>query len=798
MKLSIVIVNWNTRDLLRQFLESIAKYSPSFDYEVFVVDNASHDHTVSMIVSDFPGVKLIANGSNRGFAAANNQAIKLCRGEYVLCLNPDTKVLSGALETIVRWADQKHEAGIVGGQILNFDGTVQGSIRKFPNFWEQFFVNKILRRDPEKNFDYSREQKVDQVMGAFMLLRREMLNEIGLWDEGYYIWMEDVDICKRAQLAGWQVYYLPTAQVAHSRGASFNQHSQIWRQYNFNKSCIRYYHTYHNWFITSVLRVVNSFSLALAGVRQVSHIIKREERQLDSSDRLKLSQVYFWLTLFFVSLAELLSFLGHWVGLASSLGWLIVFGATLLLAWRRLEYGIMIAIVELIIGSQGHLFELHLGAVGLSVRMGIFIALLGVWLARVVPKIWHTKSWRVLAIARSHFLHWYVFLGFTTLISLIIGLWQWPLSLVYSDFNAWLFFLFALPVSEAIISKGSLSRLLSVAVAGLVSQVALAMLSLYVMTHSAFGHNFLYAWFRWIRETGVGEITQLTPWFPRVFFQSQAYLAFGLVAIVTLLGVLAWRSQRYAVLWRRLRSSQLWVLLVMVGIMASLLISFSRSLWMATAVALVVWFGWYIWTVKSWRFASYVLSVLAISGLLSVMLVALVAVWPIPRSSGALSIDLLTMRTTNDAAAATRWSSWPVLTQAISQSPWLGYGFGKTLTYESYDPRVVEITKDGLYTTYAFEWGYLDILLKSGLIGLVAYILLLGFILAYAHKVSRSLRLGTSDIISIALVIGGGFGIVVLGATHFFTPYLNHPIGISYIVVYATVLELLGREKVVN
>jgi hypothetical protein len=227
MLLSICIVNWNTREDLRRCLESLPAGAGALDLEVFVVDNASGDGSPEMVEREFPQERLIRNASNTGFAHANNQAIRQSRGDYVLLLNSDTVVGPGALAALVAGMEADPGSGIGGPKLLNADGSLQYSCRRFPTFTAGIFRNNIFGQRNRKvrdylmtDFDHASIARVDWVSGAALCIRRAALEQIGLLDERYFMYCEDVDWCYTAGLAGWKVMYFPDAVITHIIGRS--------------------------------------------------------------------------------------------------------------------------------------------------------------------------------------------------------------------------------------------------------------------------------------------------------------------------------------------------------------------------------------------------------------------------------------------------------------------------------------------------------------------------------------------------------------------------------------------------
>jgi len=251
--LSVIIVNWNVRDLLRRCLHSILANLPACQLEIIVVDNGSTDGSPEMVRTEFPQVHLMANPDNRGFTAANNQGLAVARGRYVLLLNPDTEVVGDALETLVAFADAHPDVGVVGPQLLNPDGTVQSSRRRFPTLatallestWLQPYApRRLLARYYVLDRPDDEVQDVDWVTGAALMARREAVEQVGPLDEGFFMYSEELDWCRRFRAAGWRVVYLPTARVIHHEGKSSEQVLPA-RHIHFQTSKIRYFRKYH-------------------------------------------------------------------------------------------------------------------------------------------------------------------------------------------------------------------------------------------------------------------------------------------------------------------------------------------------------------------------------------------------------------------------------------------------------------------------------------------------------------------------------------------------------------------------
>jgi GT2 family glycosyltransferase len=237
VQVSVVIVNWNTRDMLRECLRSLASET-TICHEVFLVDNASTDGSEEMVATEFPDVCLITNQDNRGFAAANNQALLRAQGDMLLLLNPDTVILDGAVDTMHQWLTEHPPVGGVACKLLNTDGSLQSSCRKFYSFWrsivdsqklpnliprESVLAKRWLSKHLMCYFQHDDVRRVDHARGAVVMIRREALRDSGLLDEQYFLYGEETDLFMRMRNAGWPLFFIPHAQVTHHGGAASTQ-----------------------------------------------------------------------------------------------------------------------------------------------------------------------------------------------------------------------------------------------------------------------------------------------------------------------------------------------------------------------------------------------------------------------------------------------------------------------------------------------------------------------------------------------------------------------------------------------
>jgi len=234
MDISIIIVNWNTRDHLGNCLDSIVKTIGNIDYKIIVVDNASRDDSVGMVESRYPQVMLIQNEKNRGFGAANNQAMHVMAGRYALLLNSDTILTDNAVAELFSFMETHPDAAMACGQLLNADGSKQNSIASFPtlltlaanmSLLEYLFPGKY----PSKRYEHGNPIEIDSGIGACLLIRKKAIDDVGMFDERYFFFFEETDWAYGMRQAGWKVYHVPTARIYHLQGQSIgrNVHSRI-------------------------------------------------------------------------------------------------------------------------------------------------------------------------------------------------------------------------------------------------------------------------------------------------------------------------------------------------------------------------------------------------------------------------------------------------------------------------------------------------------------------------------------------------------------------------------------------
>lgn len=292
--MSILIVNWNAQELLSRCLASL-EGSVGIRIETIVVDNASIDNSVAMIRANFPNVYVIANGENKGFAAANNQAAAQATGRYLLLLNPDTKIPDGSLAELIAYSDTIAQLGAVGPRVINPDGTTQRSCwRGYPGIAaaliDAFYLWKIpglpFVRNTEISADHLRNVlEVDHILGACMLIPRDVWQEIGPLDEDYFLFLEETDWCRRAKALGKRIVYLPTAEVIHYGQHSMRQQPSRNLPHLYRSYCRFYRHgSGSNGFRMFVLKVVISLAILVRLIMwQIRGFFSHTEKQREQA-----------------------------------------------------------------------------------------------------------------------------------------------------------------------------------------------------------------------------------------------------------------------------------------------------------------------------------------------------------------------------------------------------------------------------------------------------------------------------------------------------------------------------------
>jgi len=761
---SVIIVSWNVQAYLKRCLAALARERGSALKEVIVVDNTSTDGSVGLVSREFPWVRLIASERNLGFAAACNLAARQATATHLVLLNPDTEVAPGFFKQLATFWQTHPEAGAVGGRLVNEDGTPQPSVRGFPSLWSSMLdALKLLQQLPSlaprylaRHFDYSKAAPVDQVMGACLSVPRTLWQAMGGLDEGFWLWFEEADLCKRLKDQGHQVWYDPSLQVRHTQAASFSQLTYLNKHRQFTRSLLRYLGKHRGPLAQSLVWLASRPWFVVAGVVDALTVTPTTAERAQSLQPLR------WFVLASAGLAGL--------ELASWLGWLVPsFGSVatallgvlwLVVAARNLPLGVSLLLLELVVGSFGYLLSFKLGGLTLSLRHVLFLGACSILVWRLVTQ--HKFSLFTAGGLRWWYLGALSALGFGSAVALLHGR---GLTDFFLDLNRY-FYLLLFPLWLEAYRDERTWRYVKLLVPPALTWLALkTVVALYLFSHLT--PEYTLGFYQWFRQTGFGEITYVSGTFFRIFSQSQVYAALG-----TTLG--------FAWLWASLQRPREWFYrlgcyLFLWLNLVTLLSSLSRSFWLGSAVAwgLVLLpalvkrrahLGQYLHYLST----SVCLTLAALGLIISVTQVA----WPLPPLSS-LNASLFANRLAQgEAASSSRLALLPPLSRAILQHPLVGSGFGATVTFHSLDPRIVRGTAggSGLTTTSAFEWGYLDLWLKLGLIGLLGY---LGFFCYGLGPAARAWWRGTPTGSALALA---ALALLVVNIT---TPYLNHPLGIG-------------------
>jgi hypothetical protein len=259
MDISFIIVNYNARELLSPCIKSIYETVPDISYEIILVDNGSSDGSLEMVREKFPDVIPIRNNGNRGFAAANNQALEIMKGRYALLLNTDAFLTENAVSELFFFMENHREAAIACGQLLNADGTKQNSIASFPDILSLALNMPILeylfpRRYPSKRYDIKVPVEIDSGIGACLMVRKQAIDEVGKLDERYFFFFEETDWAFQMKKTGWKIYYVPTAFIFHLQGQTIGDGFSSRRE--FYRSRYQYFRKWHGHFRSALMSTI--------------------------------------------------------------------------------------------------------------------------------------------------------------------------------------------------------------------------------------------------------------------------------------------------------------------------------------------------------------------------------------------------------------------------------------------------------------------------------------------------------------------------------------------------------------
>jgi O-antigen ligase len=481
--------------------------------------------------------------------------------------------------------------------------------------------------------------------------------------------------------------------------------------------------------------------------------------------------------------AELISFLTFVFPVLEIPAFALVSLVFLIACLKDLRFGIFAILTELVIGSKGgYLFFLNIGGTPLSIRMTFWLILLSVWAARfLIPTLLRKKQFRLFPFAYP----WIKQVG----ILFILILWGLlnafsgdnSLSDIFFDFNGYLYFILIFPFFASLVGRSQtenddfILELLQVFGVATVWISVKTMALLFLFAHRLESINkILYSW---VRSSGVGEITQMEGGFYRIFFQSHIYVLVLLAALFLVL--IHWLLVNRHTIKILIRDRLFLLLTVTLILLASTsIVSMSRSNWVGIIVIGVSALAFIFIRHRSRGLRLALLSAVLLF-VSSYLLVLITVQFPYPKPIGGFAAsDILSERASDisgEAGVSSRWNLLPVLWEKINQAPLAGSGFGSTVTYISNDPRVRNASLDGSYTTFAFEWGWLDIWIKLGFFGFLAYCLLFLKLIKLLFSKARGQE---NELIYISTILA----LLALSSINFFSPYLNHPLGIGLLL----------------
>ncbi|MFZ6015193.1 MAG: glycosyltransferase [Patescibacteria group bacterium] len=828
--LHIVVVSWNVREELERCLKSLPAACEGLDWECVVVDNASADDTVKMVERVFAHeqrIDILANDENMGFAKACNQGAVQHKARYVLLLNPDTSCPPGSLCELVRKMDLNPLAGIMGPKLLNPDGAYQQSVRRFPSLKDQLFILlklhhflpdiDFLQKYFGKDVNPDKAQSVDQVMGACFLVRAACWDQMHGLDQRYFIWFEEVDACKTAKNNGWLIWYEPSVSIMHHEGQSFGKAFTLKKQRYFNDSLLKYMLKWHGRLAWLMVLLFHPISLGLAAMvslfkkplakavgsklgtskplaEQLKNIFKNK-----TADRMackkKFSEVYWWLIA--ITVLEVVSYITLQAPLWRQMATIIAAVFVFYLAYSKPAKALAIIAAELWIGGFGYLLSISANGpeTGISLRMALMAGFgLGWGINALKSRIWRFWKLNELMVVQV-----WILVGVMIVSGLFNG-WYQNQTYLFQDANAWFFLLYFIPVLDiAHRHKDELAQSIRCAfIASAVWLPAKALFLFYIFSHGIIAiADPLYTW---IRDTRVGEITPAGGNLFRIFFQSAIFsIVAGIFTfaywIETQDAGLKTQDVRFKMQESRLKMQNaiqrlkcmlprysywlIWILSV-----AMIVISLSRSYWVGSLAGFFLVFVLSIFHYKKLRLIACIKSIFGT--ILAFCLLAGVMYFPWPAPGEISLASMLKDRgTVTDAAGSSRWNLLPAMWDKIGENPIIGSGFGSTITYKSQDPRILKDHPNGVYTTYAFEWGWLSLWVKFGIFGPLVMLILLTSIIYRTWKSQYDWWIKTALISSI----------IAIAVVHIFTPYFDHPLGFSVLLLAEGALAIDRDEN---
>ena len=480
---------------------------------------------------------------------------------------------------------------------------------------------------------------------------------------------------------------------------------------------------------------------------------------------------YFAVTFLILFIFETISFITHEISSIENIVFVMTSLLILYFIVRNIEYAIYISFVELIVGSQGHLLDINIDGFDLSLRMMIFgISFIAglVYLLKNKSSLFRNKTTMISFVLFVAMILW------GTVLALI---YKRPTQNIFFDLNGYLF-IFILPIFyDIIINRIGLRKTFVILLTATIFFSMKTIIIFYIFSHHFAGLD-LVTLYKWVRDLRIFEITRVNDNFYRIFSQSQIYSLISL-SITSIF-----------IAYNKIKENKILFIAGVLNLIA-IIISFSRSYWVGLLVGAIIFLFWLI--IKRIEFKKIFIMYLKFAFMFIFSILAIFALTKIPYTSTKLN-DLLSERLTQgEAASNSRLELLPHMTDAIKKSPILGHGLSYEITYFSQDPRnKTDKNPDGFVTTYSFEWGWLSIWVKFGILGLIAYLYIILKILFDFVKLNlANKKMDEKYLLTLGLVIG----LMTVCFTNIFSPYLDHPLGISLIILIISIQDKLKWQK---
>lgn len=493
----------------------------------------------------------------------------------------------------------------------------------------------------------------------------------------------------------------------------------------------------------------------------------------------------------FIFLAELLSIFAYLLPDFNKASFFIFGLSFLILSIYKLEYGFLVLLAELFIGSKGYLFYFDFAGTVISIRILFWMIIMSVWFAKIIIKTFKSKKNPFSLYFKNKYFKYFLVLFLFITMGSVNGYFNNDFNNLFFDLNAWLYFSLIFVIFELADSRNKFfEHVREVFISATLWLSLKTFILFYFFSHSIFG--VIEPLYKWVRTSGVGEITSMDTGFTRIFFQSHIFILVGFFTFLFLL--VNYFHKKNSTNWFKLKKPEIYYLLIFILFIAVNLISYSRSNWIGWIFGLFVSAAVIFWFYGIQTFLKSLLMLIALT-VVSILFITFVAKFPYPQTNlNFNATNVLTERAsqvTNEAGVSSRWSLLPELWKRIKNNPVTGSGFGATVTYKSSDPRVLELNPSGTYTTYAFEWGWLDIWLKTGLLGFLSYLVLIFILLKDYFLILRGKNKNLDNmetLFNTSLVIG----LIAICVLSFFSPYMNHPLGIGFLLILASIISTVN------